>query len=122
MAAMNSTVTGKVASKCNDALKNIMAMTVQTSNAVVVQSVMARLINLARRDSTPRSTWREATIASGVLQALLEDAGAVDDPAQSVGHDDQYCADRREEKHRRHGELDGVRDGQIGEFTHQSNS
>ena len=57
----------QVASKCKDALRNIMAITVHTSSAVVVQSVIATLTNLARCDNTQRSARREAMILAGAL-------------------------------------------------------
>ena len=61
IAATNRIVTGSVASKCNDALRNNTAITVQMSSAVVVQSVMAALISFARRERIARS---ERNVAS----------------------------------------------------------
>jgi hypothetical protein len=52
-------------------------------------------------------------------QLELERAGAVDDARQAVGHHVQDRADAGQQEHRRHGELDDVRNPGLGnDFEH----
>ena len=49
--------------------------------------------------------------AIGQGELGLERSRPVDDPAEATGQDTQEDADARQQKDRRHGELDGVGDG-----------
>src|SRR5439155_7568635 len=68
MAATKNKATGTDASKLAKAARNRVAITVQTSKAVTVQSVMARPISWARRESAASSACR-CVAASGGLAA-----------------------------------------------------
>src|SRR4030095_7323309 len=73
---MKSITTGIVASKRNEAFKNIIAITVQTSKAVVVQRVIARLVRLARRDRIARLARSDMKRSRRALSNLSSKTGA----------------------------------------------
>jgi hypothetical protein len=56
---------------------------------------------------------------SGSIQSFLQHAGAIDDPAEPIGHDGKNCADAGEQKHRCHGEFNHVGYGDVGMLRHR---
>ena len=54
-----------------------------------------------------------------MAQSVLQQAGAIDDPAETIGHDGKDRADAGEQKHRRHGELNHAGYGDVRVLRHE---
>ena len=110
IAATNRRATATDASKPKNAPRNRTAMTMHTSRAVAVHSVMAGPINLARWVRVCRSASRAALFRRRLFEAIFEHPRAIDDAAEPAGHHREHGADARQQKHRSDGQLNDVGD------------
>ncbi len=89
-------------------------MTEDTSRAVRVQRLIETLISLARRDKQTNSACVVCLSKALRSATASNDPGTIDDAAQPIGHDRQHAADSGQQKYRRNGKLNDVRNGLDG--------
>ena len=111
MATTNSAATYTARLIGTKMLENSSATTSAMSSAAMVQSVIEKLMNRARREATPQLRAGLGDVVGRRLpQAVLHPARPVHDAGEAVRQHAQHHADARQQEDRRECELDRVRD------------